>query len=77
MDKVVVTKCFVGICHMQVCAHKDATDEEILKVCNSDNPAGTSNGWATVLHEDSEFWGPTKPVQCVDDPDRLHYLVGC
>lgn len=77
MDKVVVTKCMVGICHMQVCARKDATDEEILEVCNRDNPAGTSQGWVTVCKEDSEFFGPTKPVPCADDPDRLHYLVGC
>ena len=31
MDKVVVTRGIVGLCHMQVCAHKDATDEEILE----------------------------------------------
>lgn len=42
MNKVVVTRPFMGICGMQVCAHKDATDEEILAVCNGENPSGTS-----------------------------------
>lgn len=38
MDRVLVIRTFVGICHMQVCAVNDATDEEILAVCNHANP---------------------------------------
>jgi hypothetical protein len=76
-QRVVVTRMFSGICHMQVCAHKDATDEEILAVCNRENPAGTSNGWASVVKEDSEFWQGVAPVQCADDPNRMHYMVAC
>jgi hypothetical protein len=77
MNKVIVTRPMVGICHMQVCAHKDATDEEILEVCNRENPAGTTNGWASIVREESETWGDLRPVQCVDEPDRLHYIVAC
>ena len=76
-QRVVVTRNVMGICHMGVCAHKDATDEEILAVCNAQNPAGTSNGWGTVCHSDDEFWGKVGPVQCADDPERIHYVVGC
>jgi hypothetical protein len=35
MERVEITKAFMGICTMQVCAEKDATDKEILEVCNS------------------------------------------
>lgn len=82
MERVVVTRAMIGICHMQVCAIKDVTDEEILDVCNAENPSGTSNGWASVIREQGdnpEFWGGDKmlPVKCDDDPERLHFLVAC
>jgi hypothetical protein len=72
MEKVVVTNPFVGICHMQVCADKSATDDEILSVCNRENPSGTSNGWSSIVKE-----GDGAPVVCADDPSRLHILVAC
>ena len=79
--RVVVTRAMVGIAHMQVCAVADATDEEILDVCNRENPAGTTGGWQRVCrHEADEidFWGWGKaPVACQDDPTRIHLLVAC
>lgn len=69
---VVVTKCMVGICHMQVCAVKDATDKEILAVCNSENPSGTRNGWTQVIRR-----GKGKPVVCSEDKGRKHFLAVC
>jgi hypothetical protein len=48
-ERIIITIPFHGICHMQVCAEKDVTDEEILKICNEQNPSGTINGWSTVL----------------------------
>ena len=82
MDRVVVTRAFCNLVTMQVCAVKDATDEEILSVCNRENPSGTQNGWTKVIRhsegEDSIFAGPNKvPVPCADDPMRLHILVAC
>lgn len=77
MARVVVTQAFCGICHMQVCAVADATDEEILAVCNRENPAGTSNGWGSVCRSNDELWGTVGPVACGDDPTRLHLLVAC
>jgi len=77
VNRVVVSNPFVGILGMQVCAVKDATDEEILKVCNHENPAGTSNGWGSVMRSDDEFFGKTAPVQCADHEDRLHIIVVC
>lgn len=77
MERVVLTRAMVGFAHMQVCAASDATDEEILAVCNARNQSGTDRGWTTVCRGDDEFWGPTRPVQCSDDPARTHFLVSC
>jgi hypothetical protein len=77
MNRVVVTQAIVGVCHMQVCAVNDATDEEILAVCNRENVAGTTNGWSTVCRHDSEFWGKVAPVACAQDPSRTHFMVAC
>jgi hypothetical protein len=70
--RILVTRAMCGICHMQVCVVKDATDEEILEVCNRENPAGTSLGWGTVCRGDEHA-----PVICDDDPERLHLMVSC
>jgi hypothetical protein len=75
MDKVIITRPFTGICSMQVCAHKDATDEEILLVCNSQNPSGTTNGWSEVVRVEEDY--KPAPIQCADHADRLHYVILC
>lgn len=81
MDKVVVSKCMIGVYGMQVCAEPDATDEEILHVCNTENPAGTTNGWGIVVREnnleENNMGENCAPVQCEDDECRLHFLVLC
>lgn len=74
MDRVTVSRSVVGICHMQVCAVADATDAEILKVCNGENPSGTQAGWTTVIREGEDN---QRPVQCQSLGDRLHFLVSC
>ena len=79
MEKIVITQRMVGICLMQVCCEKSATDDEILAVCNKGNPSGTSNGWVQVCRtsDPDSIFGDTAPVQCADDPERLHVLVAC
>lgn len=77
MDKVIVTRPMVGICHMQVCAHKDATDDEIVAVANRENPPGVSSGTWSVTRDVSEFWGDMRSVKCEQEPDRIHYMLGC
>jgi hypothetical protein len=78
MRRIEITIPFLGICHMQVCAVKDVTDEEILDVCNKENPAGTTNGWVRVIREtDGNHDEKSLPVQCTDFEDRLHFLVVC
>jgi hypothetical protein len=78
--RVVVTRPIVGICFMQVCAEADATDEEILEVCNRENPSGTRNGWTTVVRHAGDCGMATKmsePTVCGSDPKRLHFLASC
>jgi hypothetical protein len=77
LDRVVVTRPFVGLLYMQVCACNDATDEEILEVCNSKNECGTTNGWMSVIRSPEADAENTGPVPCVDHADRTHFLVAC
>ena len=87
MERVVITKKMAleagafGLAMMQVCAASDASDEEILEVCNRDNPTGTTNGWSDVVRtvdESNPFRTANKmPIACDDDPSRLHFVVLC
>ena len=72
MDRVVITNPAIGIYYMQVCVVADASDEEILEVCNRENPSGTTNGWTSIIRK-----GKGSPVKCADDPRRLHVLAVC
>lgn len=76
MDRVIVTRPVIGICHMAVCAAKDATDEEILSECNRRNPSGTTSGWSAVIRNDEEY-PQCNPIACADDPERLRIMVSC
>lgn len=75
MERIEVTRAFAGICHMQVCAVKDATDEEILAESNRKNLCGTAQGWCTVTRDESD--PNLSPKICGEDPGRIHFLVGC
>lgn len=76
MKKAIVTNPMIGLCFMQVCADKEATDEEILAVANAENPSGTTNGWSEVVHENHEN-KKLRPVVCSDDPNRNHFILIC
>jgi hypothetical protein len=75
MERVVITQPVIGICYMQVCAVEDATDKEILAVCNYQNPSGTSLGWGKVCREDADEC--LRPLQCQEFPGRKHFLIMC
>lgn len=80
MERVVVSRKIVNIFTMQVCAVNDATDEEILHVCNRDNLCGTTNGWVQVIRVPDGSLGSEEnkaPVPCADDASRTHFLVTC
>ena len=80
LARIIVTRCFVGICHMQVCTEADATDEEILEVCNRENPAGTTRGWCDVIRKNGETGSMEEnmgPRSCQKYPGRIHIMVSC
>lgn len=72
MEKVIVTRPMIGICHMQVCADKGVSEEEVLREANRQNPSGTMNGWSRIERD-----GSMAPVACADDPNRMHYMIVC
>jgi 3-deoxy-D-arabino-heptulosonate 7-phosphate (DAHP) synthase class II len=81
MERVIITRPMVGICGMQVCAIPDADDDEILKVCNTQNPSGTEGGWSVVVREVKEgHMFQTKenlPGICDRYNDRKHFVILC
>jgi hypothetical protein len=82
MERVEITRSFCNIFTMQVCAVEDATDVEILDVCNNGNPAGTTNGWSRVIRKEEDYGDASEgsdviPVDCAENPGRIHYLVTC
>lgn len=72
--RVDVSKATMGVVYMQVCACKDATDSEIIEVCNRENPTTVLGGWEKVFRVDTEF-ADLRPKQCQVDSERLHLLV--
>ena len=76
-NRVIITRAMLGICYMQVCAVADAPDDEILAVCNRENPSGTTLGWCSVDRSVDGGLGTPGPKQCADDSSRLHFLVAC
>jgi hypothetical protein len=90
-DDVVVTRGFMNpdegwglyaLCYMQVCAHGETPPERIEERANALNPPGTSHPWRLVHgHEPYDGDGPNPanlaPVQCHDDPVRLHWMLSC
>jgi hypothetical protein len=76
-ERVEVTRFMLGICHCQVCAVADATDEEILREANWQNPSGTRHGWLKVIRDTID--PDTEPVPCASGElgARIHFLVEC
>lgn len=72
LERVRVQVYVFGISRMVVCAEPDATDAEILEVCNRENPSGTVYGWTDVVRE-----GVFTPMPCECNPARLHFVVSC
>lgn len=76
MNRVEIVAPFVSLIAMRVCAVKDASDEEVLEVCNRDNHAGTQLGWCTVARENYER-EEARPITCSENADRVHLMVLC
>lgn len=81
-QRVCVTLPYAGFRAMQVCVVQDATDQEILEVCNRENPQLVSRGWHTVVRDAAHAREIgvdecAAPGKCVECPDRLHKIAIC
>jgi hypothetical protein len=81
-QRVCVTLPYAGLRAMQVCAVADATDAEILEVCNRENPQQVSGGWHSVIRDakharDEGVDECAAPGPCVECPGRLHKIAIC
>lgn len=79
MNRVIIMR--MNALSMQVCCVKDATDEEIIRECNDNNPCGTTHGWGPVVRtlddNDPEIAKRSLPVQCADYENRIHLIIQC
>lgn len=84
MDDVVVTRPFMdaadwgiyALVYMQVCAHGECSPELIEQRANELNPSGVGSWRLTTEHPHPEG-EPLLPVQCLEDPARLHHMLSC
>jgi hypothetical protein len=81
-DDVVVTKALMGpewgiwaLVYMQVCAHGECPPELIEQRANELNPPGSSAPWR--LSTEGPDGQDLSPVQCAQDPARLHHMLSC
>lgn len=61
----------VGICGMQVCAHKDLSKVEIQLLANSASPTGIRSKWKVSTKP------IYKPCECEAVPNHMHYILTC
>lgn len=65
-----------GLFCLSLCAPKDMSREEIERLTNERNIAGTTNGWK--ISEDTQFKaGQPMPCPCERNPERMHWLLNC
>jgi len=67
---------------MQVCVVADASDSEILEVCNRENPQMVTGGWHTIVRDKAHARQIgvdecAAPGDCVECPGRKHKIAIC
>lgn len=83
LPDVVVTKFMMdpaewglyAMCYMQVCAYGEVSEEQVEERANTLNPPGTTGRWKITAEgpEGSDLL----PIQCQDNPARIHYMLSC
>jgi hypothetical protein len=71
-----MTSRIVGFAHLIVCAPKTAMAEEVVAWANIDSPTGIASPW-TVAEQKVTADGHPIPAQCLEDPDKQHWLLAC
>jgi hypothetical protein len=84
-EDVIVTKSIMdplewglyALSFMQVCAHGEVPPELIEQRANELIPTGSRLVWRLTTEHPFEGGPPLLPVQCADDPARLHHMLSC
>ena len=82
-ERVFLTGLYAGVWSNHVCVVPDATDEEILAVCNANEPSvyGKKYRWTRVIRTEEDAkaigvsWKDAKPGTCLECPPRIHMVV--
>jgi hypothetical protein len=65
-----------GLLNAVACAPRSATTEDVIAAANHQCPSGTSGGWQ-ISDIKKLADGAKLPVQCLEDKDRVHWLLDC
>jgi hypothetical protein len=81
-DRVFIMRSFAGLRAMQVCVLPEVPDEEILQVCNRENPQLGTIRWHTVVKDvkhamECVVSPEAAPGPCQSRVGRLHKIVLC
>jgi hypothetical protein len=62
---------------MQVCVPESWSDEQASEYANSENPAGTANGWLMRKQGDEALSGDPARMKCCVRPGCVHIMFDC
>lgn len=66
-----------GISDMQVCVPVDWTDDQVKAFADTENPAGTENGWFIRRQGDKALAGCDERVKCEGRAGAVHIMLDC
>ena len=64
-----------GALDMQVCVPKEWTDDQVEEFAESENPCGTSGGWAIRKKGSAYLGGNPERNPCNDRPGFVHITL--
>jgi hypothetical protein len=70
-----VTK--AGLLSMQVCVPADWTDEQVKAFADTENEAGTTNGWFVRKQGAEALAGCDERVKCESREGAVHIMLDC
>lgn len=62
---------------MQVCVPSDWTDDQVKAFADTENPAGTENGWFVRKQGDAALAGCDERVPCAQRAGAVHVMLDC
>ena len=66
-----------GFLSMQVCVPADWTDDQVKAFADTENPAGTENGWFVRKQGDAALAGCDERVKCGCREGAVHIILDC